>query len=173
MLGKVRYIQSHMKILALDLGTHCGFAYNVGEGFTYSHWDLATAKEVRAWGKERLTRRRDPRPQRLCDRVLRLPLPELIVFEDVQFASSLLQVQLWSSLRTSLWMCLGDAVRFDCVPVQTLKKFACRGGADKKAMRIALAVQHPEIFSTNMTEDEVDAVWIWFWAKQNLSRAKI
>lgn len=163
-----------MNTLAIDLGTHCGFAYNLDNIFEYGHWDLATEKEVRAWGKERLTRRRDPRPRRLCDRVLKLSfMPDLVVFEDVQFASSLLQVQLWSALRTSLWMCLGDVVRFDCIPVQSLKKFACRGGADKKAMRIALAVQHPEIYSAKMTEDEVDASWVWLWAKQNLSRIKI
>lgn len=163
-----------MNILALDLGTSTGYAYNIVEKLSYGHWLLATDKEVRQWGKERLTRRRDPRPQRLCDNILQLPLvPDLIVFEDVMFASSTLQVQLWSALRTSLWMCLGDAVRFDCIAVQSLKKFACRGGADKIAMKDALYTQHKEIFRPSMTGDEVDAVWIWLWAKQNLSRTKL
>lgn len=155
-----------MNALAIDLGTHCGFAYNIGVDFCYGHWDLATPREVREWGHQRLTRRRDPRPQRLCDRVLQLPfVPDLILFEDVQFASSLLQVQLWSALRTSLWMCLGDNVRFDCLSVQSLKKFACRGGADKVAMRNALCKKHPERYRPTMTDDEIDAIWLWIWSR--------
>lgn len=163
-----------MNALAVDIGTHCGFAYNIGESFHYGHWDLATAKEVRAWGKERLPRRRDPRPRRLCDKVLALSfIPDLLVFEDVSFMTSVFQSQLWASLRTSLWLCLEDVVIFDCVPVQSLKRFACYGGAKKDAMREALAKKHPEIYSAKMTEDEVDAVWVWLWAKQNLSRMNL
>lgn len=163
-----------MNILALDLGTSTGYAYNIVEKLSYGHWLLATDKEVRQWGKERLTRRRDPRPQRLCDNILQLPLvPDLIVFEDVMFASSTLQVQLWSALRTSLWMCLGDAVRFDCVPVQTLKKFACHGHAKKSEMRAALDRVFMAWVNVKLTEDEVDAIWIWQWAQYNLSRTKL
>lgn len=160
-----------MKILALDLGSHTGYCYNRDGVLYHGHWDLATAREVREWGKQRLTRRRDPRPQRLCDAILSLNfVPDLIVFEDVNFASSVFQVQLWASLRTSLWMCLGDAVRFDCVAVQSLKKFACRGQATKDEMRAALDRADKSWDGVTLTEDEVDAIWIWRWAKQNLSR---
>lgn len=160
--------------LAIDLGTTTGYAYNIGENFSYGHWLLASPREVRQWGLTRLSRRRDPRPQRLCDSILKLPIvPDLICFEDVAFASSTFQVQLWSALRTSLWMCLSDAVRFDCIAVQSLKKFACYGGAKKEAMREALAQKHPGIYNERMTDDEVDAAWIWLWAKQNLSRTQL
>lgn len=159
--------------LAIDIGTHCGYAYNRGEEFFYGHWDLATKKEITNWGIQRLTRRRDPRPSRLCNEVAKLGPFDWLIFEDITFSSSTYAVQMWASLRTSLWMCLGDTVRFDCVPVQSLKKFACYGNAKKSAMRVALAKKHPELYISSMTEDEIDAVWIWLWAKQNLSRMKL
>lgn len=163
-----------MEILALDLGTSTGYAVGDADGkhFTMGHWELATSKEVKEWGKQRLTRRRDPRPQRLCDHILKLHyLPDLVVFEDVQFASSTLQVQLWSALRTSVWMCLGSIVKFDCVPVATLKKFATGNGhAKKEDMRISFIEQEG---AWGYTDDAIDAYFIWKWAKQNLSRMKI
>lgn len=164
-----------MKILALDLGTDTGYAAGDTSGthFSMGTWKLATAKEVRAWGKQRLTRRRDPRPQRLCDNILKMPrLPDLIVFEDVMFASSTLQVQLWSALRTSLWMCLGDSVKFDCVPVATLKKFATGNGAAKKYDMARAFARDEKIGSDSLLYDDnaIDAYFVWKWAKQNLSR---
>lgn len=162
-----------MNILALDLGTDTGYAFGNPEksNFQMGTWKLATAKEVRAWGKERLTRRRDPRPQRLCNLILSNHLiPDLIVFEDVMFASSTLQVQLWSALRTSLWMCLGDSVRFDCVPVSTLKKFATGNGAAKKE---DMAKAFRRDGGGEHSDDAIDAYFIWKWAKQNLSRMKL
>lgn len=160
-----------MKILALDLGTDTGYAAGNTEGgeFTMGTWKLATAKEVREWGKQRLTRRRDPRPKRLCNfinsRILSSWVPDLIVFEDVQFSSSTYQTQLWASLRAGVWMCFSDCIKFDCLPVQSLKKLACHGGADKAAMRESLKNKHPEKYRSQMTDDEVDAVWLWVWAK--------
>lgn len=137
-------------------------------------WKLATAAEVRDWGKQRLTRRRDPRPRRLCEFILsRVPFPDLIVFEDVQFASSTLQVQLWSSLRTAVWTCFGEDVKFDCVPVGTLKKFATGNGAAKKEGMARAFERLTGMTSAVYTDDAIDAYFIWKWAKQNLSRMKV
>lgn len=166
-----------MNILALDLGTDTGYAAGeaAGSTFTMGTWKLATAKEVRAWSKERLTRRRDPRPGRLCDQILALRwMPDLIVFEDVQFSRYTLQTQLWSSLRAGVWMCFGDAVKFDCVPVATLKKFATGNGAAKKDdMARAFARDGHGSASMMYSDDAIDAYFIWKWAKQNLSRMKV
>lgn len=167
-----------MNILALDLGTDTGYVAGDTESnqFIVGTWKLATKKEITQWGKQRLTRRRDPRPGRLCGFITSQILcsskysPDIIVFEDVQFSSSTYQTQLWSALRTSVWMCLNDVVKFECVSVKTLKAFACHGGADKAAMRDALNIKHPEMHGEEMSDDEVDATWIWLWAKQNLSR---
>lgn len=166
-----------MNILALDLGTDTGYASGDVSGLNFSigSWKLATAKEIRQWGSERLTRRRDPRPQRLCEKILAMPhVPDLIVFEDIMFASSTLQVQLWSALRTSLWMCLGNEVRFDCVPVTTLKKFATGSGAATKEQMKHVFIHHETDRPAGLYDDDaIDAYFIWKWAKHNLSRVKL
>lgn len=172
-----------MNILALDLGTDTGYAAGDTESlqfgsthgiFVMGTWKLATDKEVRAWGKERLTRRRDPRPKRLCDKIISLKwLPDLIVFEDVQFASSTYQTQLWASLRTGVWTCFGDCVKFDCVPVATLKKFATGSGAAKKEDMARSFARHGIAGASLSDDNAIDAFFIWRWAKQNLSRMKV
>lgn len=166
-----------MKILSLDLGTDTGYAAGDTKGrmFEMGTWKLATAKEVRAWGQQRLTRRRDPRPRRLCEQILALKFwPDLIVFEDVQFASSTYQTQLWASLRTGVWTCFGDEVSFDCVPVATLKKFATGNGAAKKEQMKHIFIHHEHGRPAGLFDDNaIDAYFIWKWAKQNLSRAKL
>lgn len=158
-------------VLALDLGTHAGFAYNRGEEFACGTVTLGSAREIRQWGKTRLTRTADPRIGRLCKWLGDVGLFDCIVFEDVQFASSVYQVQLWSSLRAAVWLC-GQAKHFEAVPVGTLKKFAGHGGADKEAMSRFLKARHPEKWNENLTDDEVDAVWLWLFAKHTFARMK-
>lgn len=162
-----------MNILALDLGTHTGFAYNRGEEFNCGTWDLATDREIRQWGRERKTRTEDPRVERLCKKLAVFVVPwDLVVFEDVQFSTYTLQTQLWSALRSSVWLC-SNADRFDCVPVGTLKKFAGAGNADKKAMSRFLQAQHPGLWKlTGNNDNTIDAVWAWLWAKHTFARMK-
>lgn len=164
-----------MNILALDLGTDTGYAFGDTDGsaFIMGTWKLATAKEVSAWGKQRITRRRDPRPRRLCDKIMsRVWVPDLIVFEDVQFASSTYQTQLWASLRTGVWTCFGDCVKFDCVSVGTLKKFATGNGSAKKE-DMARAFMKQGGWLGEYDDNAIDAYFIWKWAKQNLGRTKL
>lgn len=160
-----------LNILALDLGTHTGIAHNLFGRMTIEtrHW--ATPKEVTQWGKERWTRRNDPRIARFADYLSGLPKPDIIVFEDVQFSSYTLQVQLWASLRTAVWLTLGRTSLLECVPVTTLKKFATRyGRADKKMMEKSMRVLHPEMDLSNLDDNALDALWIYKWAQINLSR---
>lgn len=161
-----------MNILALDIATACGYAYTDGVCFNAGTWTLATAKEIRQWGKERLTRRRDPRVERLCETLTMLPQFDAIVIEDVQFASSRKQAHLWAALRSAVWLC-GKAKVFEAVDVQTLKKFAVSGGVDKYAMRAALALQHPQLWRDEYDDNAIDAIWIWLWAEKNLARMKL
>lgn len=162
-----------MNTLALDLGTHCGYAYNQGETFSCGTWVLASKTEIRQWGRERKTRTDDPRIKRLCEKFAEFPQTfDLVVFEDVQFSTYTLQTQLWSALRASVWLCSG-AARIDCVPVKTLKLFAGSGNADKKAMSRFLQIQHPGLWKlTNNNDNTIDAVWIWLWAKHTFARMK-
>lgn len=167
-----------MRILALDLGTSTGYCYGDSERpdvLDAGTWKLATPREVTAWGKSRLTRRCDPRVARLAGYVRKFPLAELVVFEDVQFASSTYQVQLWASLRAALWLDYPPGTNFECVPVSTLKKFATgSGGADKGLMRYSLQTNSgfDKVFPVQADWDDnaIDAIWIWLWARKQFSR---
>lgn len=160
-----------MDILALDLSSSTGYAFNRGGLFQAGTWKLSTKSEVTAWGKVRLTRRKDPRIERLCKHVAALGQFDILLWEDVTFSSSTWQTQLWSSLRTAVWLC-GLAQHFECIPVQTLKKFATgKGGADKAAMSAALQKQYPCLWAKYGADDDaVDAIWLHLWAVKNLQR---
>jgi Holliday junction resolvasome RuvABC endonuclease subunit len=165
-----------VKILALDLGTHLGLAHNFNEGkITAESHDLATAKEITAWGKQRWDRRNDPRIHRLALLLAGItqPVPDVVCFEDVQFSSFTKQTQLWASYRTVVWLVFGQKAVLECVPVSTLKKFATgHGGADKSMMAAALYREHPELEKSGFTDDAVDAIFLLKWATKNLSRLK-
>jgi hypothetical protein len=162
-----------LNILALDLGTSTGYAFNRESIFVSGTWLLGTPKEITAWGKDRQRRNKDPRIDRLCENITKLGKFDVVIFEDVQFSKYTAQTQLWSSLRAAIWLC-GQGSHFDSVPVKTLKLFATGyGGATKEAMKRAL-IRNPRIpFNKSWTEDEVDAIWIWLWADTNLKRMKI
>lgn len=182
-----------MNFLTLDLGTHTGYAYNNGPSFFCGTWDLATPREITEQRKQRGDRRGDCRVYRLTQNIRELLNTfsfDYLVFEDVQFSSSTMQTQLWSSLRTAVW--LADAtpnsgLRIDCVPTGTLKKFAGHGGASKEQMGLFLCrvdnrfcrigKVNPKFFFRQSEEqlkpvddNAIDAVWIHRWAKHNLSR---
>jgi hypothetical protein len=161
-----------MNILALDIATATGFAYNQGDVFTTGTWKLASPKEIASWGKERLTRRRDPRVERLCETLTCLPQFDIIIHEDVQFVSSRKQAHLWAALRSAVWLC-GKAKHFEAVDVQTLKKFAGCGGADKEHMSAMLRAQYPEFWRAEYDDNVIDAIWIWLWGQKNLGRIKL
>ena len=162
-----------MNILALDIGTNMGYAYNFGGNFHAGTWTLATAKEIKAAGKSRLNRRNDPRMKTLCNILSGLPEFDAVVFEDVEFSSYRLQMQLWAGLRSVVNLC-ARAKHFDCVPVSTLKKFATgHGGATKEMMGIHLHKKYPLLWDITMDDNAIDAVWIHLWAQKNLSRMKL
>lgn len=165
-----------MRILALDLGTKTGYATNVGGTFKCGTWKLATKEEIYVWGKNRQTRRGDPRICRLRNYIQELEQPDIIVFEDVQFSSTTMQTQLWSSLRAVVWMfsCAECKTIIEAVPVGTLKKFATgNGGADKDAMKAALTRRLVQPINPAWDDNTIDAYWLYLWAQQNLSRAKL
>lgn len=153
-----------MNVLALDLGTNTGFAYNQGDEFFCGTWKLATAKEIREFGKTRMNRRCDPRVRQLYENIYRMAYLDLIVFEDVLFCSTTYQCQLWASLRAAAW--LSDAPRIDCLPVQTLKQHATgRGNATKEQMIFAARTQRPDL---KFDADSADAFHLWTWAQKHI-----
>ncbi|MCI0695677.1 hypothetical protein L0337_27200 [candidate division KSB1 bacterium] len=177
-----------MNFLALDLGTQTGYAWNHDDVFECGTWQLATKTEIAQWGKDRFRRRCDPRIPRLYARILMLHDAHKfdgVVFEDVQFASTTYQAQLWSSLRAAVWLSVPSEI-IDCVPVGTLKNFATgHGAAPKNMMALALCRRDSRFvkqkknvtFSVDsvaepiaLDDNAVDAVWLHKWAEANLSR---
>lgn len=163
-----------MNILALDLGTKTGFAISrEGMPNVVGTWKLATAAEVKQWGKTRVVRTGDPRFCRLLALVTEMLPLDVIVFEDVQFSTTTKQTQLWSAFRSVLWtlQCSCDAAKplvVECVPVQTLKKFATgSGGASKEAM-IAAAFRRG--CPPGVDDNGADAFHLLRWAQANLTR---
>ena len=169
-----------MKILAIDLGTQTGWCLgNAGEMPKYGTLTLAQPKEIRQFGPSRTARTDDPRIRRLWKWVHELctiEQPNVVIWEDVQFATFTFQVQLWSSFRTAMQLGARSAhngnapMIFECVPVQTLKRFAAYGGAKKEAMRNALLKKHPEIEIRDCDDNAVDAIWLHKWAEHFLAR---
>lgn len=172
-----------MKILALDLGTKTGLAYNWQPHGMWNDFPepattlvLAKPEEVTRWIKKRMDRRSDPRVLRLWSFLTRLvsnDKPDLVVFEDVQFASYTKQVQLWSSLRAAVWIACQDVPVIECVPVTTLKKFASGyGGADKALMKKAFVTQFGGVYygQRKLDDNAIDALWLLRWAEHNLGR---
>ena len=177
-----------MDILALDIGTHTGWAYNRGRAFHAGTWDLASASEITTWGKQRLTRRQDPRACRMLDNIRLFGYFDAVVFEDVQFVRSQMQGQLWASLRAAVWLahCEAGATFLEAVPVATLKKFATGGGSATKERMCGALIQADNRYAkaakedcvrdlktnTELDDNAVDAIWLWKWGQQNLGRLK-
>lgn len=154
-----------MNVLALDLGTNTGYAYNQGNKFFCGTWTLAGPKEIKEWGKTRLTRRCDPRVERLAEHIKNLPYPDLIIFEDVLFCSTTYACQLWASLRAAVW--LSDGPRIECVSVQALKIFATgRGNAKKEEMAKAALLSGVEL--PKLDDNGTDAFWLHRWAHERI-----
>lgn len=176
-----------MKILALDIANSTGYAHNCFEDGMLRAGNrlLGTKTEISAWGRQRLTRRQDPRFCRLVNFILSFGTLDAVVFEDVQFVKSQVAGQLWPTLRAAIWASrcgADDDAIIESVPVQTLKLFATgKGGAGKAQMCRALAsadsrfsARGETVFDSEtkkwLNDDAVDAIWLWKWGQQYLSR---
>lgn len=180
-----------MKILALDLATNCGYAYNDDKTYHCGTYVLASDKELKAARKQRMNRRLDLRVTQLFHTVQALQNTHgfnVITFEDVEFQSYTLACQLWASLRAAMWLgAYQTKPIFDAVPVATLKLFATgHGGATKEMMVKALikndphftknedptcAYWHPDNrTSIRIDDNAVDAIWLWKRANQLFNR---
>lgn len=173
-------------VLAVDPATTTGLAWyvnhpTVGEEDRWGSRSLKLAAESEL--RKLDLRFFDPRPVRLRRMVARLireglstawlfricPAKVLIAFEDVEFAKSLAQVQLWGSLRGALWT-VGEEFRpeqvclsYVSLPVPTLKKFATgSGGAGKDVMLAAAKRYWPGVKFAD--DNEADARWLLKWA---------
>jgi hypothetical protein len=161
-------------IVALDLGTKTGYAAGLADCPEPSYagtWVLGKARELRDQSKRGDDRNCDLRLDALGLRLDDVVVPgSLVVFEDVQFASTTMQAHLWASLRAAVWMQgRKPAVTIRAVPVGTLKKFATgKGNATKEMMAASLYAAHPSYISSKFDDNAVDAIHLWFYAKAKL-----
>lgn len=179
-----------MIILALDLGTSTGYAIGISKELSLADKMIAGTKVLandsvlRAEKKTRANRRFDCRAANLFGwlrtEVLNIYSPDVVVFEDVKFASSQAQAHLWGSLRGALWSAcaLQPKVRVDCLDTGKLKIWGAEHGhADKKDMARALVRKEPgeyilyanglmRVPSAQILDDNaVDAIHLLRWAQ--------
>jgi len=167
-------------VIAVDPATVTGIAWTSPDGREVASYSkrLVPEKELRKLD----LRFFDPRPVQLRRALLKIvedyllyadgdwrPLKIMVAFEDVQFAKSLAQVQLWGTLRGAIWTAFDEVhpaqacFHFVSCPTGTLKKFATGAGdADKKHM--ALAAQRVWPSYKFADDNEVDARLLWHWA---------
>lgn len=186
-----------MNILGIDLGTHCGIAFNgalTGAALQIQTIHFATPAEIKKLREERLDRRCDPRVvncfKTIADIVRKHDI-EAVVFEDVQFTEYPQAKELWTAYRTAAQLaCLGQArlQTIECVPVSTLKKFATgQPSAAKCNMAASAVLRFSKVFPGYRTagkgdklfneekkialdNNAIDAFWLWAWGQANLAK---
>lgn len=140
-------------VLALDLGTKCGWAFG-SDGDTHSGtWDLAPNKLRRFEGG-------GMRFVRFCEMLDALPKFDRVVFEEVRRHLGVDAAHAYGGYMSHLAAyCEKRGIPYTAVPVQTIKKHATgKGNAKKDAMIAAAAVKWP---AKNVTDDnEADALWL-------------
>lgn len=153
--------------LALDLGTHTGFAVHDGRATWAGTHRLATANELKGSIYNRCW---DVRFERLYDftsQHLLLSKTSTLVWEDVQFVHSSQQINVWTTLRSAVWAAVvdlrraGHCVTLHAVPVGTLKKHATGSGSADKTAMLKAAVRHNLVpAETRLDDNAIDAVWL-------------
>jgi len=173
---------SALVTLPVDLGTHTGWALMEGDQIVDSGTELLASDEELQRQRENGTERTsDLRFGRFLDFLARKLACGVnrIVFEDVLFAGSQAQTQLWSSLRAAIWLAGRDQrVKICCVATASLKRFATGNGCAKKPeMAQALAAARPDQYrldpqtgllwhnSKTIDDNEVDAIWLALYAR--------
>lgn len=137
-----------MNILALDLGTKTGWAQLTNGVRTGGTWVLATPDEIKTQRERGGDRTGDVRFARLIAHLsdAKRLSPGLVLFEDVQFSTTTMQTQLWSTFRAAVWSMFHPGM-CRAVPVGTLKLFATgQGNATKLMMGAWLVKKHPTLF---------------------------
>lgn len=172
-----------MNILALDIATKTGYAINGPNKLVAGTKLLASVKELKRNKMLRFDRRIDVRAVSFfiwLTEMVNAWNPDIVVFEDIRFASSQAQAHLWGSLRGVVWsVCAADPkIRVDCLDTGKLKIWATGSGtADKGGMAWALIEKEPNEFTMfksgfwqisagrYLDDNAVDAIHLLRWAQ--------
>ncbi len=141
-----------MKILAIDPGTHCGYALSPVESGV---WDLSVGRHE--GGGMRFVKLR-----RFLSEFRWL---ELVVYEEVRGHKGCDAAQIYGGIIAIISeYCERERIPYQGVGVGTIKKFATgKGNSNKEAMVAAARDKWSEL---NITDDNrADALWLLAWAQ--------
>lgn len=142
--------RSTMKILALDLGTHCGFA--LSENNISGIWDLSVKRDES----------RGMRLVRLRNKLNEIGAVDLVVFEVSKNHMSSLGAEVAGELRglVTTW-CIDKGINYEGINFATIKKYATGKGNANKEMMIKAAKK----IKANIADDnEADAICLLSYA---------
>lgn len=148
-----------MKVLALDLGTHTGWALAENGGLE-SGVQVFDVKRGESPGMRYLRFNRWLEEMAGAD-----PKPDVVVFEQAHHrGGAATEVAAGFSTRV-LEFCARHGIEHASVHTATLKKFATgKGNADKTLM-----VEAARKFKLDLADDnEADALWILEWARREV-----
>jgi len=143
-----------MKILAIDPGTHCGYALSP---FESGVWNLSVGRHE--GGGMRFFRLRNYLVK-ACEGV------DLVVYEEVRGHRGTDAAQIYGGIVAIITEhCEMHSIPYQGVPVGTIKKFATgKGNSNKEVMLAAAREWWPEV---NIVDDnQGDALFLWAWANE-------
>jgi len=147
-----------MKILAIDPGTHCGYALSP---FESGVWDLSVGRHE--GGGMRFVKLRNYLIK-ACEGV------DLVTYEEVRGHRGTDAAQVYGGIVAILQEhCELKEIPYLGVPVGTIKKFATgKGNSNKDAMLAAARKRWPEV--DILDDDQADALLLWAWSKDEYDR---
>ena len=143
-----------MKILAIDPGTHCGYAISP---FESGVWNLSVGRHE--GGGMRFVKLRNYLT-RACVGI------DLVVYEEVRRHLGTDAAHIYGGIVAIITeICETQKIPYQGVPVGTIKKFATgKGNSNKEVMLAAARERWPEV---NIVDDnQGDALFLWAWAKK-------
>lgn len=142
-----------MKILAIDPGTHCGYALSP---FESGVWDLSVKRGEGA----------GMRFHRLRRHLQELTFLDMVVYEYVVGQKGTFAAQIYGGIVSIITeYCEAERIEYSGVSVGTIKKSATgKGNSNKEVMLAAARERWPEV---NIVDDnQGDALFLWAWANQ-------
>ena len=143
-----------MKILAIDPGTHCGYATSP---FESGVWDLSVGRY--SGGGMRFVKLR----KYLSEITTQV---DMLVYEEVRGHKGTDAAQVYGGIVAIITEhCEHQNIPYQGVPVGTIKKFATgKGNSNKEVMLAAARGKWPEVGIVD--DNQADALFLWAWAKE-------
>jgi len=143
-----------MKILAIDPGTHCGYALSP---FESGVWDLSPRRYE--GGGMRFVKLRNYLIK-ACEGV------DMVVFEEVRGHKGTDAAHVYGGIVAIITEhCELKEIPYSGIPVGTIKKYATgKGNSNKEAMVKAAKERWPDIDLVD--DNQADALHLWAWAQE-------